>query len=659
MFIFSQLLLGLVCVHLLLVYFYVTGSLVWSKARSVAAKDNDEPFPMADFVITSATGIAITGFVILFFGFLGLLSAGGFVVWLVIEGFLFKVLSAENVLSSDFWRRRLTQARRAWSLPALSIYFVFLIISVPAILPPTAFDATMFHLANAVNWANAGHIYADEFLRFPYYANNFVLLYSLMFVLKLSSFCHFLTWLCGLLAGWAVYSVIANEGVRNSDRRSDSGSWRNSIVAVIIVLGLALSPVFLRWVDTAMLDVPIALFILVPILCVYLGLQTSARKYELELVITAAFCAGMKVVFFLFVPLFVGSLVLLLFKRREAVSRVLVLCGLLLVLSAPWYLRNFIATGDPISPSLNILFHRKDPIWSRADYAGVLVDLKTPKDPASLLRMPVDLFWNTTTINFREYGTSPIVLLLYLPVVMAILLIIPRVRARLGLPFVYLNLVLIYLFVYWIGISSLARYFLHLFPVYLVYIGVGLNALLRFSGIDLKPRFPRYVVSSLAVVIIAVAMLYPTPSVTTYYTEFFWLYYQQMSTRFTSRDGYLRRNVLGYSSTKHITSNLHNPNSKVLLVGFESLHYFFRNDRIVSLGDWFGPGRITELLDSINKGDLSTYLARFNIGAVLIRRPHNAMDQSTLKRFTKQLEENHFVLQPTQEAGTTIYIKAQ
>src|ERR1051325_1541186 len=200
MFIASQLLWGLVCIHVFWFYFFVTGTLISSRQQQAPDLDDPQrtaPSLLTDLVITTVTGMAITGFVMLIFGFLGLLSAGAFLLWLIIEGLLFKTVRGEHIFKRDFWLVRFTLIKRAWDLPAIVIYSVFLVISVPAILPPIAWDAISYHLAYAVDWANAGYIYVDEFLRNPYYANNFLLLYALLFALKLGPLCHFMTWLCG------------------------------------------------------------------------------------------------------------------------------------------------------------------------------------------------------------------------------------------------------------------------------------------------------------------------------------------------------------------------------------------------------------------------------------------------------------------------------
>lgn len=122
MFIVGQLLLGLVCIHVFWIYFFVTGTLVRTKQQPVHDLDDQQrvgPFGMADLVITTVTGIAITGFVLLLFGFLGLLSAGAFLLWLIIEGLLFKVLRDENIFAAEFWLARYDLFKGSWSLPGV------------------------------------------------------------------------------------------------------------------------------------------------------------------------------------------------------------------------------------------------------------------------------------------------------------------------------------------------------------------------------------------------------------------------------------------------------------------------------------------------------------------------------------------------------------
>mgnify|MGYP003694029077 CR=1 FL=1 len=48
-----------------------------------------------------------------------------------------------------------------------------------------------------------------RFFVFRHYANNFLLFDSAFFILKLGDYCHFLTWLCGLLTCLGVLAFFA------------------------------------------------------------------------------------------------------------------------------------------------------------------------------------------------------------------------------------------------------------------------------------------------------------------------------------------------------------------------------------------------------------------------------------------------------------------
>ena len=161
MFVISQLLWAIVCIHAFWFYCFITGTLV--RVEPPPLKLNHEPihgrYYLAELVITSTTGMAITGFVLLLLGFVGLLNVIALLLWLAVEILLFKIIRDENVFGVAFWTVRLRSIKRAWGLPTLIIYVVFLALLVPAILPPTSWDSISYHLAYAVDWANAGRIY--------------------------------------------------------------------------------------------------------------------------------------------------------------------------------------------------------------------------------------------------------------------------------------------------------------------------------------------------------------------------------------------------------------------------------------------------------------------------------------------------------------------
>lgn len=614
---------------------------------------------MAELVITSTTGMAIIGFVLMLLGFLGLLNVSGLLFWLAIQPLLFRLVSHENVFGTAFWKARLDTIKHAWTLPTLLIYVVFLFLLVPAILPATAWDSISYHLAYAVDWANAGRIYPDQFLRFPYYANNFVLIYALMFVLKFGQLCHFVTWLCGLLSGLGVYVFITEDGLRE-ENRGRWLKWTMSIKEVVLPLTLALSPIFIKHLTVGYIDVPIGLFILVPVLCTYLILKGDSRNYEVDLLLTAAFCVGMKISMFLYLPLLGFSLILVVRRQQRRMSHLFALLAVLLVLSAPWYLRNFLAVGDPIPPTINLMLRGHDKIFSQRDYENLRSDLGTPSHPSALLTLPFNLFTNTDSPTFREPGTNLSVVLLYLPLATLLLMLFKSFRKEVGAAFVYLNLAVIYLLLNWLGISTLARYFLHLFPVYLGFLGICFNFAIHYVHVIAQTQRRIGLALQTSLLLLLLTLPVPSPTSKRFYGANLLRNYLQLPERLKNKEDFLRSYLPGYVSAQTSIDSLNatgNQDRRVLAVGFENLSFYFRERNVVNVGDWFGPGRYSDLMAAVDNSELASYLERFDIGAVVAHLALNPMSESQRQSFMKQLELSHFKLQPSVEPSAAVYLK--
>src|SRR5215211_7451290 len=379
----SSYLLGLIVAHVAWLFFFTTGHLLWQSRR-----DNSKPVRLDTLVITSVAGMALSGFGLLFLGFAHLLNPFGLAGLLILEAAFFWVLKRDNCLSLLFWRRIVQEFVKGWTFPALFIYVLFLALGLPAILPPTGGDPVSYHLAYAADWANAGRIYVDPFLRFPYYANNFLLFDSAFFILKLGDYCHFLTWLCGLLTCLGVLAFFAPAELHSTN---DPQRRLPFLHQFLIPLSLALSPVFLKHLNGGYVDVPIGLFIVVSVLRVYKTM--SHPLFAAELAVIAAFCVGMKLTLIGHLPFFVVSLLLASatrFARREMALLVFALVGL----SLPWYIRNLWQAHDPTPPIFNSLFDHPDPIFTQGDAGWIYLTGKESdfNQPLSVLSLPFQYF---------------------------------------------------------------------------------------------------------------------------------------------------------------------------------------------------------------------------------------------------------------------------
>ena len=609
--VFWSYLLGLIVAHVAWLYFFTTGHLLWQSRPG-----NPQPVRLDTLVVTSVAGMALLGFGLLLLGFVHLLNRFGFAGLLVSEATLFWLLKRDNWLSLVFWRGIVQEFVKAWTFPAFCIYIVFLGLGLPAILPPTHSDPVSYHLAYAADWANAGSIQVDPFLRFPYYANNFLLFDSAFFILKLGNYCNFLTWLCGLLTCLGVLAFFAAGELRQTSQHQRRHRFF-SLHEFLIPLSLALSPVFLAYLNNGFVDVPVGLFVLIPVLCAYKTL--SHRLFTRELAVTAAFCIGMKLTLIGHLPFFIVSL-LLASRHRVRRREIALLLAVLVALSLPWYIRNLRETHDPTPPIFNSYFRRPDPIFSQADTriysTGKESDLR---EPLRLLLLPFQYFVEPGRPPFGRDGVSAAFLLVYAPVIFLLVLFLCRKRCHAPKAFVYLSVAAAYLALPWFYNAD-GRHALHWYPVLVAWIGVVISIVCLRAYRVRDSRLASW--TPIATAGFCCALIVPSPTHSS--VEFYRQYYAATSD-FASfggdRERYLEKNVPGYQAAEAVIKALkseHKQHTRVLTLLLNLNVYFRANANIISVGDYFGPARYGDLYNEVVKGEgCVSYLTRLDISAVI------------------------------------------
>ena len=647
-------LLGLIVVHVAWLFFFTTGQLL-------RRPDNSKPFRLDALVITSVAGMALSGFGLLLLGFAHLLNRFGFAGLLVLEAVLFWLLKRDNWLSSIFWRRIIQDFVKSWTLPALSIYVLFLALGIPAILPPTRGDPVSYHLAYAADWANAGRIYVDPFLRFPYYANNFLLFDSAFFILKLGDYCHFLTWLCGLLTclGVLAFLVPAESDSINDPQRRRLFPFAPQF---LIPLSLALSPVFLEYLNSGYVDVPIGLFILVSVLCVYKTL--SHRLFARELAVIAAFCVGMKLTLIGHLPFFVVSL-LLVSATRLPRRQMALLVFALVALALPWYVRNLLEAHDPTPPTFNLLFDHPDPVFSQGDAAWIYLTGKESslKDPLCLLFLPFQYFISPGQPPFGRDGVSAAFLLLYAPAVVLLVLLCCQKAWQVPHRFVYLSVAVTYLAIPWFYIAD-GRHALHWYPVLVAWIGVVISFICLRTDRHWGSRMATWI--RIATAAFCCVLIVPSPTHAS--VEFYRNYYREtceFADMGANRNRYLEKNMRGYQAVEAVIKTLlseHKQQTHVLAMEGLNPHFQFRkNANIISVGDWFGPARYWDLYAEVTQGEgCLSYLTRLDISAVISKTPPGGRPwwDRFYAKFRTRLRDCNYIEYRSGEPNIAIFLKS-
>jgi hypothetical protein len=110
--------------------------------------------------------------------------------------------------------------------------------------------------------------------------------------------------------------------------------------------------------------------------------------------------------------------------------------------------------------------------------------------------------------------------------------------------------------------------------------------------------------------------------------------------------GYLEKILPGYLASQAVIDTLVSngkENSRVLALLAEYLAFYFRQAKIVSVGDYFGPARYQDLFRDVTQGNGLPYLTRLDISAVVIQERRSEASWSPFyDRFRAQLKNNRF-----------------
>lgn len=619
----SQMLQGIGYAHLSLLIFFLIGSVAFPWCESQSGPSTAARL-MTRVVCTCGLGIAIVG--------LGLFAIG-MVGWLTIPGVcaLLALLFAGGCAAwrispfrADFWRTRLRVLTQCWSWPLVLVWAGLVLIGTRAVIPDAnAYsDAIYYHLAYAQDWANAGRLTVDPFLFFPFFANNFVLLYAAWMVFGAGIIVQFVTWILALLVALAVYAAIADYA-----ERSGTPAIRVA-VSLLCVIGVIASAIFLDYAVLGYVDVPLGTMALLAAIAIQLAIRDRRAGWLVVSAVIAGFLVGMKASYLLLVPVYAVALawaaISLGLQRKAIVGVVVLLCAV----SAPWYVRNLVLAGDPIPPTINFMLYHRDGLWKSSEWDGLWSDMRTPKNPKAFVLLPLRAYLHPTSDNFREYGASGLVLFLYVPTLVLLALLIARKRPRddLAIPVFVLSCFC----VYWFVTSSLLRYALLLYPLLAVCMGMLL--------LELAERRPKLVPLALALALIAATPYFGNSKTFSQFTHNDVLGDWHYLLHFPGDRAYLQKYDDGYPAAwvamRWMSS--HNDDGRVYVISDNSFDYYFRQRGITSIGTWVGPAGYFRLLQAIDANQAPEFLRALHVRAVLFS-PQQLIDANLEHLLARQL----------------------
>jgi hypothetical protein len=455
--------------------------------------------------------------------------------------------------------------------------------------PPTGWDELTYHLPYAKDYVNNSGLNVNPFLRYPLYAHNIDLLYALALLFYDDILAHLFHASAAILTSLGIYHL----GAVTSNKKT-------GVIAACIFIS---SPLVAHLMKTAYIDLGLTLFIFLGFYCIALW---SITKQEFWLYVSGfaiAIAVGSKYSGNFYVPIFA----IWVFFQSRKISSVIRFLLPVFIFGSPWYIRNFIISGDPISPFGGEIFGYW--LWNKGDLIGQSKDLLkahgTPRNLTSFLMLPWNLLVHSD--KFMEGRISPGMVAAF----PAILLFkrFNRFNKHLCI-FVLVNTII------WFFTSQILRYLLPIFPMISL---LSANVLIHSYEIFIqKPlgmffqnftwqRISCNITSAIAIFLIVLPLLYADARIVKKLSKDPLPVTEQM------RNKYLLNNVPSFHLIEIANKS---PALNIYQVRFETAYYFAKGK---IMGDWFGPARYSIILDVMgNSKELHNRLRSMNIQLFLV-----------------------------------------
>jgi 4-amino-4-deoxy-L-arabinose transferase-like glycosyltransferase len=329
----------------------------------------------AAFPVTLGAGCLAT--LVFFLGVIGLLHAG------VLVGAVMAILAAiiltwpgQPWRSSGWWRRWFSKNRidsASLALTGLLALAVWVSFRLP-LYPPVQWDATEYHLASAKIYAQAHGLVLTEFLRFPVAPQLNQMLFTLALLWYDDIAAQLIQYLLTFVTAAAVFAFAARY-----------------FTPLAGLLGAAIwlsSPLVIWSGSSAYIDTGLTLFLGLGVFAFIIYIQEGQRYWLFLTAALLGFAAAVKYPA-LFVVAICGLVVLWITLRRRRWIDLLIFGAVLLAAGAPFYLRNWIISGNPIFPFGGTIIPQR--LWSLEDLERMNLDgtrQGVPRTLAGYLKLP-------------------------------------------------------------------------------------------------------------------------------------------------------------------------------------------------------------------------------------------------------------------------------
>jgi hypothetical protein len=360
----------------------------------------------------TAFGLGFLAYCTLFLGLLGLFYKLIFYALLLLPIALsYKKITA---LALEY-RRKDYNVLKQWIsfngyLSFILLFFIFLSLGISFVIslsPPKFFDALGYHLAIPNQYLIIGKI-----VYFPHSAlSNYPFLIQMLFTMALLLKGEILAKL--IVFAFFPLTLIAIYGISRHFWSSATSIYATAIAATI--------PSAIQMATLAMVDLPLAFFLLLALFSLIYWIKKFSYKWLIASSIFSGFALGIKYTAF-FYALGLLSILIILYgfmnKRgiKNIIKALLIFAIITIIVSSPWWIKNYVYTGNPFFPAFYKYFGGKN--WSQAQETklqqNTANDIIDKLDILSLLKIP--LLLNVNPIIFGLVGSSPgVILFIFFP----------------------------------------------------------------------------------------------------------------------------------------------------------------------------------------------------------------------------------------------------
>lgn len=412
------------------------------------------------FFFSTVLGTGLLALLIFFLGILGILYKE--IVYLILVLISLFILIRKQLVNSFIDLLRFHKDDLLDIVSILVLLILVYPIFISFLYPPINWDATSFHLSICKQYITAHKLVFTEYVRFPVFNQFTDMLFTGMLLVADDLAAQSVSWISNILLIIGIFSLCKRFFNRN--------------VGILSVAFWLSAPLVICLTSIAYIDLNLTMLTFAAIYAGFIYLFGERKKNWLHLSsVLFGFSISSKYSAMIVVCLFCILIVFSNFDRKTIkplIKRVLYFGLTSLLISSPWFIRNYYYTGNPLFPFMKNLFG-VGKVWNAMDYEGQMADLIAShgleKNIINLLDLPHSLSFHQGLFLLE----APFTPIFFGGVIM--LLIAPK-KTKIVYSAIFLWVT--YLII-WFYSAQIPRYLLIVWPVACITFGWAMDILLE------------------------------------------------------------------------------------------------------------------------------------------------------------------------------------